>query len=281
MEMRMTMRKTLKITFLVLLAGLSLAMPVAGARADLMIMPVRVVFQGHDRTSNVTLVNVADHTETYRLSWMYQLQKEDGSYTQLPGPIDAAHDPAKMVVFSPRQVTLEAGEQQNIRLSLRRPPDLPDGEYHAHLRFQATGADATSTSALTKKGVSTELLIHVGFAIPVMIRQGHYDATATISDPHFIPATAQSGAELQVTLNRGGHYGTTGVLKAFWTPHGGNEKQIGLLNNTNTFTEVTHRTARIRLTESRIVGETVRVVYEGDGPDKGISYDEKTFPVGG
>ena len=275
------MKKTLKTFFLVALAGLSLTMPVAGARADLMIMPVRVVFQARDRTANVTLVNVANHKETYRLSWMYQKQKEDGSYTQLPGPIDPAYDPAKMVVYSPRQVILAAGEQQNIRLSLRRPADLPDGEYHAHLRFQAVGAEGSVPGATSAKGVTTQLLIHVGFAIPVMIRQGHYDGTATISDPHFVAATAQSPPELVVTLNRGGHYGTTGALKAFWTPPGGTEKQIGLLNNANVFTEVAHRTAHIKLTESRVVGGTVRVVYQGDGPDKGITYDEKSFPVGG
>ena len=77
-EMRV-MKKTLKPFFLAVLAGLSLTIPVAGALADLMIMPVRVVFQAHDRTANVTLVNVANHKETYRLSWMYQKQKEDGS----------------------------------------------------------------------------------------------------------------------------------------------------------------------------------------------------------
>lgn len=279
--MRMTMKKTLKTFFLVALAGLSLAVPVAGARADLMIMPIRVVFQARDRTADVTLVNTAEKKETYRLSWMYQKQKEDGSYTQLPGPMDPAYDPGKMIIFSPRQITLDGGEQQRIRLSLRRPADLPDGEYHAHLRFQAVGDSGVRVSPLPKKGVSTQLSIHVGFAIPVVIRQGHYDAAATISNPHFIPATAQSQAELEITLNRTGHYSTTGILKALWTPPGGNEKQIGVLNNTNIFTEMTHRTAHIKLTENRVVGGTVRVVYLGDGPDKGITYDEKTFPVGG
>lgn len=255
------------------------------ARADLLIMPLRIVFQDRERTADVTLVNTSSTEATFRLSWMYQRQKEDGSYTQMEEGVKPDYDFSKMVIFSPRQVTLPPNGKQRVRLSLRRPPNLPDGEYHAHLRLQRLGAsdDELSSAPLEKGRIRTSLAINIGYGLPVVFRQGNYNGDASISDPSFVPVPpgALKGAKLKVQLNRRGVHGTMGRLVAYWSPPDGEEKQIGVLNNVNVYTEVTRRTAMIPLTETYIPAGTVRVVYEGDGPDEGITFDEQSFPIGG
>lgn len=262
-------------------AVLLLAVP---SQADIMLMPICVVFQGHQRVADILVLNNSDKTATFRLSWLYQKQAENGSYQDLDGPINPAYDVGKMVIFSPRQMTLPPGARQRVRLSLRRPGDLPDGEYHAHLRLQRVSqTNAPATGLLGPEKVQTVVSINIGFGIPVVIRQGRGTSTASISNPHFIPGSANGDRppSLEVTLNRSGTFGTFGSLKVYWTPPGGNEKQIGEANNVNVFTEIAHRTADVVLSESRIAGGTIRVVYSGDGPDQGASFDEKTFPIGG
>ncbi len=281
--MKATRHKLLKFAFLfVALSGLVTGFSQT-ARSDLMIMPVYAMFTDRSRTADITLVNTSDEEAVFRLGWLYQRQNEDSTYTQQETPIDPALDFQKSVFFSPRQVTLPPSGKQNIRLSLRRPADLPDGEYHAHLRMQSVGSnDRSINTPPPKEGVTVGVGVNIGFAVPVFVRVGKYDATATIVEPTFMPPPKPDAfPKLQMYLERSGKHGTMGKVDVFWTPAGGKEKKIGTLNNVNVFTEVTRRRVQLTLTEKSVPNGIVRVVYEGTGPDKGIKFDEKTFPVGG
>jgi len=273
-----------KIAFLlIVLAGL-----VAGisqtARSDLMIMPIYALFTDRSRNENIMLVNSSTEEAVFRLGWVYQRQNEDSTYTRQETPIDPAFDFQKHVFFSPRQVVLPPSGKQSVRLSLRRPADLPEGEYHAHLRMQrlSTSEALIEAKKPSNGGIGIGLGINVGYAVPVFVRVGKYDATATITAPTFLPPPKPDAfPKFQMYLERSGKHGTMGKVEVFWTPPGGSEKKIGNLNNVNVFTEVARRRVQVTLNEKNLVGGTVRVTYEGMGPDKGITFDEKTFPVGG
>src|SRR6185312_597542 len=102
--------------------GLSLS--ATEARADLTITPKRVVFLERGRSAEVTLLNITDHPNTYRFSWQMLKANSKGGYEPIPITKDNDKDPfsvPNMVVFSPRQVTIEPHGYQTIRLSLRRP----------------------------------------------------------------------------------------------------------------------------------------------------------------
>jgi hypothetical protein len=254
------------------------------ASSNLMIMPLYAMFTDRSRSTDITLVNTSDNEGVFRLSWIYQRQNEDSSYTQQETPINPALDFSKHVFFSPRQVSLSPSGKQNVRLSLRRPADLPEGEYHAHLKMQRVGTPETMIGSREPKegGITIGVGVNVGYAVPVFVRVGKYDATATITEPTFLPPPKPDAfPRFQMYLERSGKHGTMGKVEIFWTPPGGTEKKIGNLNAVNVFTEVNRRRVQVTLNEKNLVGGTVRVTYEGMGPDKGITFDEKTFPVGG
>src|SRR5512141_1252221 len=101
--------KTVRATILTLALLLSaiVAQPVSTAQADVLIMPIRTVFTGHDRMKSLTVVNTANTAATFRLSFYYQKQTPDGGYTnQGDKPLDPKYDIAKMISYSPRQVFL-------------------------------------------------------------------------------------------------------------------------------------------------------------------------------
>lgn len=285
--MRMKRRLLLKITFAASLAAAVLCGGGLPARAGLMLMPTDIIFKDRQRTANLTLINTGQDEATYKIGFRYQRQNESGSYDLMKEPMDPKYDLAKMVVFSPRQVTLLPGGKQGIRLSLRRPANLPDGEYRAHLLLMRqspeTSALKSAESKAEKGGVKVALGANIGFSLPVIVRQGAYDATASVSDPRFSTVTAQgrTGPQLEIILTHSGKFSTLGHVAVFWTPPGGAERRIGTLNNVNVHTETARRKVSIPLKESQVSGGTIRILYEGDGPDKGITFDEKTFPVGG
>jgi len=102
-------------------------LPITTARADLTITPWRVVFGPRDRSMTIDLLNMTDHTNTYRLGWLIMKANAAGKYDMISVTDEQKKDPhsvANMVIFSPRQVTIEAHGQQLIRLSLRRLSSL-------------------------------------------------------------------------------------------------------------------------------------------------------------
>lgn len=260
------------------------------AFADIMIMPTRIVFTSRDRMQDITVFNSSNTgAATYKLSWMNVAQTETGDYRPLPGPLDPALDPATAILFSPRQVTLPPGGKQRVRLSLRRPADLPDGEYRAHLYLKS--GTAQRAGSMTVKGgagdqptAAVGMGMYVGLAVPVIIRQGAYDGTASIGTPRFTPGSADGKRPpgIEFPINRGGKHSAIGNVTVHWTPPGGGkEVLIARQSAVNIFAEVSRRLMKIPLKVDRVTGGTVRIKFEGDGPDKGITFDEKTFPVGG
>ncbi len=255
----------------------------AAAQANLLIMPTYIVFQDRDRTQDITIMNTSDRTSIYRMGWLNYKQNERGSYDRQDGPISEYFDPETMIVFSPRQVTLPPNAKQRVRVSLRRPPNLPDGEYRAHLQLQSVGdADGVARSRAGNGAITTEVKANVGFAIPAIIRQGVYNAQVTIEDPSFQPAPSANDTRprLRITLKRTGAHGALGELRVYWAPPGQEERLIGELNNVNVFSEINQRVANIPLTEQNVNAGTLRIVYQGAGTDIGTTYDEKIIPIG-
>lgn len=255
----------------------------AESLASLTITPLRVVFTGRDRTAEIVLINTSGKTNTYRMGWMHNRQKDDGYYEEIETPLNPDYNPEDMILFSPRQVTIPPGGRQRVRMSLRRPAEMPDGEYRAHLRFQKLAPEAAPNPGnKDAPGMDLSITVNLGFSIPVIVRQGTHDAAAHINDIRFIPANQdpKGEAKLELHLNRTGIHSTIGRVKAYWQPPEGKKVRIGQMNNVVLYPEINRRFVRLRLEIPEIRGGQIQIVYEGDGADRGIIFDEVTIPVG-
>lgn len=258
------------------LLGLMLFVPAQAVLADLMVMPPRLIFKDGDRMKNLTVANRSPNDATFRLSFYHQKQLENGSYEPLDASQTPEFDLSKMIVFSPRQVKLEAGGTQGVRLSMRRPPDLPDGEYRVHVKV---GRQAGDEGRAVQKGQRVSVGINIGYAVPVILRKGKYDTTAKISDVKYV---ARGGKHpqprVEFYVNRKGKYSALGKALVFWRGADGKEEQVGVLNKVNVFPEVDKRLVSVPLNRD-ISGGTLRVRYDGDDADEGILFDEVTVPA--
>jgi P pilus assembly chaperone PapD len=270
-------------TSLLLLTGL--LMPVREARADLTITPVRVVFQNRDRSATVELLNVTNRTNTYRMSWLLMKADKSGRYTLMPATDDKdPHSVANMVIFTPRQVTIEPHGYQIIRLSVRRPADLPFGEYRAHLAMTRLANQGPRKPDIPpKKGQELSMNVNLSFSIPVIVRSGEDNDLKVALDSPWLAAGGGKGAPapvLNIDLNRvAGKFSSYGVINVFWQPPNGQEKPIGSMSNVALYPELQQRHLAIPLTENPTGGK-VRVVYEGKYESEGTTWDDKTFPIG-
>src|SRR3954447_14346011 len=158
--------------------ALTLALPLVATRAfasgELMVHPTRIVFEGNTHTAQVDVINSGTVPMTYRISIIRRRMNDRGDFVPVGTPEPGEQFADEMIRYSPRQVVLQPGVAQAVRLQLRKPATIADGEYRSHLLFQALPpADAPSSAGgATGTGLDIRLTAVYSVSIPVIVRQG-------------------------------------------------------------------------------------------------------------
>ena len=199
--------------------------------ADLMLYPTRLVFENNQRSAQLELINNGNERATYRINIVNRRMSEIGEFSSAETPLPGEQFANALLRYSPKQVVLEPGGSQTIRISLRKPADLPVGEYRSHLQFDlvpevtaATDIDAESKK-LGKDEIGIQLKALIGVSIPVIVRHGETSANAVLSELKFLPAAGETPAMLSVALQRSGNRSIYGDLAVTFTPKGSTREQ--------------------------------------------------------
>ena len=197
---------------LMALALASVSSP-ALAAGDLLVAPTRVVLDG-PRGTEVILNNVGAQPATYRVSLELKRMTAKGELEGVAPAAETVKEKAAlaMISYAPRRVVLAPNQPQAIRIGVRAPADLPDGEYRVHMLFRAIPdvAAASATPAPTE-GLSISLTPIYGITIPIIIRKGALKANAAISDAKM--TRNGDGAALAFSLGRTGERSTYGRIR--------------------------------------------------------------------
>jgi len=178
-----------------------------------------VILEGRTRTAEVSLTNKGRGTATYRISFTHTRMDESGNVAECakePGQVTAED----LVRYSPREVLLAPGVTQVVRIQLRKPEDLPAGEYRSQMLFRAV-PPAQKVDAVEPDDGKEELTISIrpifGLSIPVVVRHGETACQLSLADLA-LQAAGQDGTPPQLALRvlREGNQSMSGTLQAFW-----------------------------------------------------------------
>ncbi|MFM5952962.1 MAG: molecular chaperone [Novosphingobium sp.] len=188
----------------------------AQAQGDLLVAPTRVVIN-NGGTAEVVLSNIGERAATYRIALELRRMDESGDFNDVAEADANLGERAAldMVRYAPRRVTLLPGQPQAVRISIRPPEGLPDGEYRVHMSFRAVPAapdPAAPAEAGPATGVSIKLVPIYGITIPVFFRQGRLEAKAEIANPHLV--RTEGGAYVEIDMARSGTRSVYGELIA-------------------------------------------------------------------
>lgn len=248
--------------------------------ANVMVAPKRIVFEGRQRSATVVLLNTSNETRTYHLTWKMMEMGDDGQGRNIETP-DGPYTVPKMVVFSPRKVVIEPNGRQSIRLSLRRPSDLPVAEYRGHLVFSSSpGEEEKYSLGRPTKGIALGLKVAVGMSIPVIVRQGDLvPAEVDIEDISFVANKKTGKPQVEFNIVRkSGAASTYGSVRIFLMK-GGKEEQIGYLPNAAFYPEQKHRPFMIPVTERAPPGSKIRITYEGKEEFSGRVFTDQVLDI--
>jgi hypothetical protein len=269
--------KKLIIIILIFLPGLS---QIISAQGDLLVSPVRVVFEGNKQKEEISLVNIGNDTATYSVSFLQYNMTEDGDFVLIEKPAEGEMFADPYLRVFPRQVTLAPREAQVVRLQLRRKPGMASGEYRSHLYFRAEkeskplGLDSSVTDP---KLMSVQITPIFGISIPVIIRTGEVKVVSTLSDLK-IEFEQDTIANLKLVINRTGNISVFGDIIVEYIPAKGKPVEIGLVRGVAVYTSANKRNFSVHLKNTKDINLStgkLRVRYTSPKDSPYVLYAEK------
>lgn len=270
-----------------LLPALLLCPVAPSALADLALFPTRIVLEKNQRAAQVELMNIGTSPETYRINLVNRRMGEAGEFTALaePGPGDLFAD--TLLRYSPRQVTIQPGSSQTVRILVRKPADLATGEYRSHLQFDRV-ADSTGASSIEQTGlrdgaaIGVVITALVGASMPVIVRHGETQMSVTLSGLSLLPAVGEVGPTLSFQINRSGSSSVYGDLNVRFTPRGGAPVDLAKAGALAVYVPNPLRRARVPLLVppgTALVGGTLSVSYRERVEMGGKMLAEASLPL--
>lgn len=227
---------------------------VPAALGQLLLSPTRVVFQGNVRSSQIDVVNTTGQAATYRLTLVNRRMNQAGEFLPVDSPLPDERFADSMIRFSPRQLTVEAGGSQVIRLSLRKPQGLAPGEYRSHLLIERV-LDANAASSIdsavgnqSSDGLDIRLTPLVGAMIPVIVREGTAQVEMSIASMGYTARIGETPPLLNLTLERSGNWSVYGdLVVTFQADPGSAPVQIARVNGLAVYVPNRERLLRVAL----------------------------------
>lgn len=191
---------------------------------DLMVTPTRLALDEKGRTGDITLLNRSSRTMRYRLTLVDMEMSEDGILTRVA--TGSGRSAASLLRLSPREIVLQPGVSQRIKIAVFFPAGQADGELRSHLAFEpiATPRPADTHEASSSTTLRLNFDLRSVVTIPVIVRHGKVAASTAITDP----SVARSGKDwiAKFKLERSGTRSVRGDVSVVFTPAKGGSKMV-------------------------------------------------------
>ena len=246
------------------------------AQGNLMITPIRVVFEGNKQKEELNLANIGTDTAIYSLSFVQKNMKENGSFVNIE-KIDSSQMSAEPYLrIFPRMVTLAPGESQAVSLQFRRKPDMAAGEYRSHLFFRSEKNFTPlgmENAGSDPKILSVQITPIFGISIAIIIRTGTVNVSATLSDLK-LDTQENKIQNLKLTINRTGNISLFGDIKIQYFPGNGKSYQIGASGGVAVYSNINKRFVTVKLNNT-----SGKPLKDGKLKVQYLSNDENKKPV--
>jgi len=140
---------------------------------------------------------------------------------------------SSIIKFSPRQVRLKPGESQVIRVLIKRPSGIPDGEYRSHLEIRVL-PDVTGIGVLKKIDptiMQGGVVTRIGVTLPVIWRSAQLKGDASVANASFTRKMNGELNKLKLKVTREGLRSVFGDIVASAEFSDGEQRVIAKLND--------------------------------------------------
>ena len=250
---------------------------IAKAQGDLLIFPMRLVFDETKKSQSINLTNNGRDTARYTVSFVQIRMKEDGSFENITQPDPGQYFADPYLRIFPRSVVLGPNEAQVVKIQLQKTDQMAAGEYRSHLYFRATpDVKALGEKEIKKdndNSLSVKLAPVFGITIPIIIRKGETSAKVGLSNLAFQKVN-DSVSVVKMDLNRIGNISVYGDITVDLVLNGRTTK-VGEADGVAVYTPGTKRKCQVVLKKGIDYKQGKLIVsYSASKEDKGVKLAE-------
>jgi len=277
-----SLKQLITLTTLFLMTCATLLSISSSATAGLVLNPQRIVLADRERSASLDLLNTDDAIGRYQIYFEHKMMKEDGDIVDIENPEEGGPYAGDMIRYSPRRVDIAAGGSQTIRLAVRRPKDLADGEYLSHLVLkQIPNKQAELESNTDKKIDEKQLSLSVQpilkLAIPVIVRKGQLDTDAEIKDVITIKKD-NLVEDIHFTLLRTGNFSLYGNVELFEKTESGLGQRLAFIRGIALYDPTPKRLVKLHLDKAQdLSGKTFLLRFQENEKYGGTNVIEKVI----
>lgn len=232
--------------------------------AQVQVFPTHVTLSEETPSSYVTLKNATEDEQTYSVELTTFRMDKDGSLRTSKG---APNEIADIIKYSPKSVTLSAGEKQIVRIMATTFDNLEDGERYIHIRFLPVSKQ-TKSSDTKKASSSFSLRAKIAVAVPIVVRKGPGSVSGEIKN---FTATfdAKNNLDVGFSLKNKSKYYLYGDLDIIAMTDDG-EKELGKVIGLGSYIPERQfkKTFSVSDLQEKIVDKKikkVKVIYKSNG----------------
>ena len=195
--------------------GFILFLPILEAAAGVLVAPTVIFISEDNRTGRINLRNPTDKPQEVNIAFGFGLPVSDSLGNVYVTMQDSAvTDPRSALGWIkafPRNVIIAPGNSQVVRLVVRPPADLPDGEYWARIIIRSQNAEAPVSAGGDERTITTHLNLITQTAIMLKYRTGEL-----VADLELQSASAKrrnSKVEVMIDMVNRGNVSYMGILE--------------------------------------------------------------------
>lgn len=258
---------SVKIIFLIIITNILVITP-SLAQGDLMVLPKRLVFDGSQRSQEISIANTGSDSATYAISMVQYKMTENGSFEEISEPEEGQNFASDYLRYFPRQVSLGPNEAQTVRVQITKASSMQEGEFRSHMYFRAVekqtalGEDSDSEA---NDEISIKIKAVFGISIPVIIRVGDNNSTISLSDLS-LTSSENTIPILEMNINRSGSMSVYGNISVTHSSPSGKVTEIAVVRGLAIYTPNTLRKFQLQLNTQEVdltKGE-LEVIYSSD-----------------
>lgn len=230
------MRNFFRSFSLLLLAVVMLAVPAAMAQemegSVLFVAPHRLTITPNETSETISVSNKSSATRRYDVMLIDQVMNSEGVTKRVEKKEEAPFSARDLLDYKPRRFTLSPGQSQIVRVAVKRPNTLADGDYHSHLLFREVPLSEKDKLANPEaaqpagKTVTFEIRTLYGIGVPVIVQKGKIEADMDMGAPSLGAAEGKT-RPMTITFKRIGNAEAAGKLTAEYVAGG---KSVSVLD---------------------------------------------------
>lgn len=264
---------------------------VSAGLSGLSVSPTRILLDDGARSGAVTLRNTSQREVSYRVSVIEMGIDGDGKV--VPLALDEQPEGfsslAPYIRFSPRQVRLEPGASQVIRVLLMRGATVSDGEFRSHLEIRAL---PEVPSVAIEQVQRLEDLLHapqglvtrLGVTLPIVWRRGVTTGGLSVASIELHQSGSADLNAISLTLERHGSRSVFGDFTVSLLMASGERREVAWMRDYGLFYPYAAEKVRIPahgVSEADLASASgVHVLMLNDETDNGPAVlIDHTFPI--